>query len=166
MEKANPFLKNPFYSADVTMLVDKFRLPGMEVEALTASQRKNMEAVTAVGQLAFEGFQSLAKRQAELAKSCFESYTKGANALIGAETPEEKASKQANLVESLFKEMVSNLNELTDLTTKSADAIVHVVQTRFSEGLDEFREAAQTQKPAAAKAPAAKSPYGKTPAKF
>ena len=157
MDKANPFL-----NVDVTKLFGEFRLPEVGGDALVASQRKNMEAATAVGQLAFEGFQSLAKRQAELAKSCFESYTQGANAVVEAGTPEEKVSKQADLVESLFEEAISDLNELTDLTTKSANAIFHVVEQRFSEGLDEFRSA--VQEPAPAPAPAAAKAAATTPA--
>ena len=160
MEKANPFL-----NVDVTKLFGEFRLPEVEVETLVASQRRNMETATAVGQLAFEGFQSLAKRQAELAKGCFESCTKGANAVVEAGTPEEKASKQADLVESLFEEAVSDLNELTELTTKSANAILHVVEQRFSEGLDEFRSVVQAPKPTAEKPAAAKPAPGKAPQK-
>ena len=91
--------------------------------------------------------------------------TQPVDAVVEAGTPEEKASKQADLVESLFEEAVSDLDELTELTTKSANAIFHVVEQRFSEGLDEFRAAVQTQKPAAAKASAAKPASPKAPQK-
>ncbi|MCE2509743.1 MAG: phasin family protein [Alphaproteobacteria bacterium] len=159
MDKANPFM-----NVDVTKIFGDIRLPEVEVESLLSSQRKNLEAAAAVGQLAFDGFQLLAKRQAELAKGCFESYTQGANAVIEAGTPEEKVAKQADLVETLFEETVSDFNELTDLTRKSANAIFHVIEKRFSESLGEFRTAVNGQVKSAPKAPTAK-PASKAPAK-
>ena len=159
MDKANPFM-----NVDVTKVFGEFRMPEVEVEALLASQRKNLEAAAAVSQLAFDGFQLLTKRQAELAKGCFESYTKGASAVIEAVSPEEKVSKQADLVETIFEETISDLNEISDLTRKSANAIFHVIEKRFAEGLDEFRTAVNGQGKPAPKAPAAK-PAAKTTAK-
>jgi len=156
MEKFNPFM-----NLDATKAFGDFRLPEMNVEGFLSSQRKNLETATVLSQLAFEGLQSATKCQAELAKSCVESYTKGAEAIAEAKSPEETATKQADLVESLFEEAVTDLNELTSLTRKSANAIFHVVEQRFTEGLDEFRTAVKPN----GKAPAAKAPAAKTPAK-
>jgi len=157
--------ENPFLNVDVTKLFSEFCLLEVESDSLVTSQRNNIKAATVVGQLAFEGMQSLAKRQAELAKSSYESYTKGANAVIEADTPEKKASKQIDLVESLFEGAISNLNELTDLTRKSANTIFHVVEQRFSEGLDEFRSVIQTPVSTAEKSTTAKPTPGKAPQK-
>ena len=160
MDKVNPFL-----NVDVTKLFSEFWLPEAKSDSMVTSHRNNIKAATTVSQLAFEGLQSLAKRQAELAKSSYESYTKGANAVIEADTPEEKASKQTDLVESLFEGAISDLNELADLTRKSANAIFHVVEQRFSEGLDEFRSVIQTPVSTAENSTTAKPTPGKAPQK-
>ena len=133
---------NPFLNEDMTKLFKDFGLPKVNTEALAESQRKNLEVATAVSRLVFEGFQTLATRQSEIAKDRIESYTKSTEAIVGSKTPEEATAKQADLAESIFEETVTDAGTLTDLATKSANAIFQVVEQRFTEGLDEFRNAA------------------------
>src|ERR1700730_2491935 len=57
---------------DVTKALGDFRLPGLDVEAIVATQRKNLEALTQANQLAIEGVRALAQRQAEIAQQAFE----------------------------------------------------------------------------------------------
>ena len=45
----------PFFEMDVSKVLAEFKLPGVDVDAILASQRKNIEAVTAANQLAIEG---------------------------------------------------------------------------------------------------------------
>src|ERR1700687_3911296 len=56
---------------DVTKAFGDFRLPGLDVEAIVATQRKNLEALTQANQLAVEGVRALAQRQAEIAQQAF-----------------------------------------------------------------------------------------------
>ena len=147
---------NPFLNEDMTKLFKGFGLPNVNTEALAETQRKNLEVATAVSRLVFEGFQTLATHQSEIAKGRIESYTKGTEAIVGSKTPEEATAKQADLAESIFEETVTDAGTLTDLATKSANAIFQVVEQRFTESLDEFRNAAQQNGKAKAngKAPA------------
>ncbi|PCJ60151.1 MAG: hypothetical protein COA65_04830 [Rhodospirillaceae bacterium] len=147
---------NPFLNEEMTKLFKGFAVPQVNTDALAEIQRKNLEVATAVSRLVFEGFQSLTTRQSEIAKDRIESYTKGTEAIAGSKTPEEAATKQADLAGSLFEETVADTGTLTDLATKSATAIFEVVEQRFTEGLDEFRNAAQQNGKAKAngKAPA------------
>ena len=134
---------NPFLNEEMTKLFKGFALPQMNTETLAESQRKNLEVATAVSRLVFEGFQSLTTRQGEIAKDRIEGYTKGTEAIAGSKTPEEAVAKQADLAESIFEETVTDAGTLTDLATKSANAIFQVVEQRFTESLDEFRNAGQ-----------------------
>ncbi len=64
---------NPFGDFDFTKMMDPskmmgdFKMSGVDMEKVVSSQRKNLEALTAANQLAIEGMQAIAKRQAEIA---------------------------------------------------------------------------------------------------
>jgi hypothetical protein len=53
---------------DVTKAFGDFGLPGLDVEAIVAIQRKNLEALAQVGQLVVESVRAMAQRQAEIAQ--------------------------------------------------------------------------------------------------
>ncbi|MEW5704622.1 MAG: phasin family protein [Pseudomonadota bacterium] len=159
MEKMYPFtnvdvtkLFGDFRNTDVTKLFGDFRFPEFDIEAVLVSQRKNLEAMTTLSQLAFDGAQTLAKRQAELVKECFDCCTKGATAVFEAEALEDKAVKQVDLAKDLFEETLADLNEMADLTAKSTNAIFHVFEKRVAESLGEVRNAVQKQAKGATKA--------------
>src|SRR4029077_18597530 len=56
----------------------------LDVNWLISYQRKNIEALTAANQRAFEGAQALAKRQAEFAREAAEELQKVTKELVGA----------------------------------------------------------------------------------
>ena len=47
-------------------MLKQYKLPGVDIEALVSSQKKNVEAVLAANRIAVEGMQAIAKRQAEV----------------------------------------------------------------------------------------------------
>ena len=47
-------------------LLKQYKLPGVDVDAIVASQKKNLEALTSANRVAIEGLQAVAKRQAEI----------------------------------------------------------------------------------------------------
>ena len=51
--------QNPFFDFDFSKIVSEYKLPGVDVEALVSAQRRNIEAITAANQLAFEGLQAV-----------------------------------------------------------------------------------------------------------
>src|ERR1700730_13160509 len=81
--------------SDATKVFGDFRLPGLDVDAVVATQRKNLEALTHANQLAVEGVRALAQRQSEIAQQAFA----GASALVREWTqpgaPEERLAKTA-----------------------------------------------------------------------
>ncbi|WP_448208101.1 phasin family protein [Azospirillum sp. sgz302134] len=132
---------NPFLEFDVSKVLGDFKVPGVDVEAMLASQRKNIEALTAANQLAMEGFQAVVRRQAELLRSSVEEASNYVNQVVAAGTPEEKASKQAELVKIAFEKALANMKELSELVAKSNTEAAEVLSKRVSESLDEVKTA-------------------------
>jgi phasin family protein len=124
---------------DVTKAFGDVRLPGLDVEAIVAIQRKNLEALTQAGQLAMEGVRALAQRQAEIAQRAFAD----ASALLHAWTqpgaPEDRLAKHADVAKQAFEKGLADARELGELTTKASTDVLSVITKRVSESLDEAR---------------------------
>ena len=111
MAKANAgffdpdFMKMPdlaqFYTdfnrsfAEYGKLFGNGKLPGFDVDTLIAVQRKNIEALTAANQVAFEGVQTLANRQIEIARKTAEEMSQVAKEFTATGTPEDKLARHA-----------------------------------------------------------------------
>src|SRR5690242_16910000 len=100
---------NPFGDFDFSKMIDASRLlgdlkvPGVDVEAVMASQRRNLEALSEANKLAVEGLQAVAKRQAEIFRQMMEETSQAMRDMMTAGSPEDKASRQAELVKEGFK---------------------------------------------------------------
>ena len=72
-----PFMNMDFgkmFNVDVSKMMKDFKMPGVNMDQMMATHRKNMEAFTAANQLAAEGFQAVAKRQTEIMKEGLEEF--------------------------------------------------------------------------------------------
>jgi len=112
-----------------------------DVEGFVASQRKNVEALTAANQLAFEGVQALVRRQAEIVHENVEVLTKITRELTAAGSPDDKLAKQTQLAKEAFENALGHVRELTGLVQKSSSQAVDVLSKRVADNLDEVKAA-------------------------
>src|SRR3954464_16064123 len=140
MAKANPFFDVDMSKfTDVSKLISEFKLPGVDVESVVASQQKNIQALTAANQLAFEGFQAVARRQSEIVRQTMEQASAIMTELMAAGSPEDKVAKQADLVKLAFEKALANARELAELVAKSNSEAADVINKRVSESLEEVK---------------------------
>lgn len=140
---SNPFFETDFSKyMDVSKMMDMSKLMGdfkmPNVEALMACQRKNVEAVTSANQMAMESIQTFVQRQADIARQSFEAAMAMIQAVMNAQTPEEKMAKQTDAMKDAMERCVSNLKELTDMATRSQYQAMDAISSRVSESLDEI----------------------------
>lgn len=132
---------NPFLEFDFTKFAADFKVPGVDVNDLMITQKKNLEAVTKASQVAFEGLQAVAQRQAEIFKAVIDDASKAARDMT--ETPTENpfgtAAKQADLAKKTYEDAAANIKELLEMLQKSNEEAVGLINNRFSEGLDELK---------------------------
>ncbi|MEI8395943.1 MAG: phasin family protein [Rhodospirillaceae bacterium] len=131
----------PFFEMDVSKMLAEFKMPGVDVDAILASQRKNIEAVTAANQLAIEGMQAVVRRQAEILRQTMEETGSILTEVLGAGSPEDKVAKQAELVKSAFEKALGNMKELAEMVAKSNTEAANVISKRVSESLEELKGA-------------------------
>jgi phasin family protein len=125
---------------DVTKMIGEFKVPGVDIETLVASQRKNIEALTQANKLAFEGLQAMFKRQVEIARQSIEESTAVARQLVDNGTPQEKAVRQTELTKEAFEQALANSRELSEIIAKSNAEAFELLNKRFFAILDEIKD--------------------------
>lgn len=128
---------NPF-GFDFEKMMSDFKMPGVDVEAMVESQRRNFEAMTALNQQAIEGAQAVARRQAEIMQTLMGEASTAATEVANL-SPEERVSKQAELTRLAFERAVTNMRELSEMVSKSQNEAVETINGRVSESLKEIQ---------------------------
>ncbi|HLG86984.1 MAG TPA: phasin family protein [Alphaproteobacteria bacterium] len=136
----------PFFETDFTKIFGEFRVPNFDVETILATQRRNIEAVTAANQLVIEGIQALLKREAEILRQTIEESSSVLKDLMGTGAPEEKLAQQTDLLKRSFEKAIANLRELVEMAAKSNTDATDVLTKRIGESLTELKAAVQKVK--------------------
>jgi len=149
---------DPFFNFDITKMmsdfdptkivdefskmVGQYKLPGVDADALVASQRRNVEAMTSANLAAFEGVQAVAKRQAEILQETMNEVATAFDAVSKSGSPQAAAAKQAELAKDAFEKALANMRELAEMVAKSNQEATQAINGRISETLDEVKELA------------------------
>lgn len=146
MAKTNPFADfDPTKMFDPKMfdpskLFGDFKMPGVDMEKVVSSQRRNLEALTAANQLAAQAFQAIGKRQAEILRQTMEQTSQAMREVMTAGSPEQKAARQTELAKEAFERAIANMRELAEMVTKAQGEANEVISKRVSETLDEVKD--------------------------
>ena len=124
----------------------QFRLPGVNIESVVESQKKNLEALTSANRVAFEGMQAVAKRQAEILQETMNEASKAVDSVAKAGSPPEMAAKQLEIAKQAFDKAIGNMRELAEMVSKANEAAANTVNGRISATLDEIKELALSYK--------------------
>jgi phasin family protein len=130
--------KQSFLDYDMTKAFSAFSFPGFSVEAVMASQRKNVEAFTQANQLAIEGIQAFARRQVELAREAFEGAPTFFKELSQPTPPQERMAKSAEFAKATFEKNLATAKELGELVTKANAEAFNVITKRVTESFEEM----------------------------
>lgn len=129
---------NPF-DFDFTKLMGDLKVPGVDVEGLLASQKKNLDAMTAANKVAFDSMQAVMKRQGELFRQAMEEASSAAASLSSTGPLPEKMAKQTELTKEAFERAVANAKEVAEMLARSNSEVAQVVQTRVTEAMNEIK---------------------------
>lgn len=111
----------------------------VDVDALIATQRRNVEALTAANQVAADGVKSFTTRQTEIVRGVFDDYAKAMNSLIGVSDPQTGAEKQAELAKVSFEKSVDSVRELAEIATETQTKTLDLLNKRVTESLNEVQ---------------------------
>ena len=129
---------------DLRRLFAEMKFPAVpDMEAFTTAARRNMEALAAANRIALEGAQAVARRNMEIMQQSMAEMTEAVRALSGADAPQAKAARQAELIKRAYEHAVANLKELKDLIQRSNEEALTLLNRRFTEAMDEVKAMAE-----------------------
>jgi phasin family protein len=128
----------------VTKLLKQFKLPGVDINALIATQRKDIEALAAANKQAYEGVQSLAKRQTEILRETMEAWQAAAKELAG-KSLSESVEIRTELAKSALGKALGNMRELAEMATTSQTQVLDGIKKRAQENLAELKKLLQPE---------------------
>lgn len=140
VKKPETLLDFDLSKLDITKYIGDFKVPGVDVDSLVASQRKNIEALTQANKLAFEGVQAVFKRQVEILRQAIEEGSSVAKELTEAGSPQDKAIRQTELTKDTFERALANARELSEIIAKSNSEAFDLLNKRFTQILDEVKD--------------------------
>jgi phasin family protein len=129
------------FDFDITKYMGDFKVPGVDVESLVSSQRRNIEALTQANRLAYDGLQAVLKRQAEILRQTMDEVSQVTKDIAEPGSPQDKAAKQTDLAKDAFERSLSNMRELAEMIAKANNEAFDLLNKRFTQNLDEMRDA-------------------------
>jgi phasin family protein len=128
--------------ADLGKMVEKFKLPGIDVNAIVESQRKDMEALAEANRQAYEGIKALAQRRNEILKEALVRWQEAMKDASGNDV----LSKQAEHARKGIQKAIADIRELAEMEAASRKKAWKVVQDRFEENLANLKTLLQPKK--------------------
>ena len=129
--------KMPFTDFDPARFMADFKIPAFDAEGAMALHRKNVEAMTAAGQTAFEGAGAVMRRQGELAREAVEASAANMNMFFGDASFEDKAERSAALVKGAWESAVAGAGELAEMSTRTGRDVFGMLDKRVRDAMDE-----------------------------
>ncbi len=129
--------KMPFADFDPARFMTDFKIPAFDAEGAMALHRKNVEAMTAAGQTAFEGAGAVVRRQGELAREAVEASAANMNMFFGDASFEDKAERSAALVKGAWESAVAGAGELAEMSTRTGRDVFGMLDKRVRDAMDE-----------------------------
>lgn len=129
---------------DFSKLIEQFKLPGIDLNALMEARRKDIEALAAANRTALEGAQALSQKQAEILRTTMDqlqSFVKQMTA-TGTATP----ASAGELVQQTLQRAFASMRELAETAYKSQSDAFAVVNQRVQENIQELKALLQPKK--------------------
>ncbi len=124
---------------DVSRISSAFGVPRFDLETMATAQRRNVEALSAVCQLAFDCCQASAQRQAQVFRDTAEELVGSFRKLSGTETPQVQAASQLEAGRQALERGMGSLRELAELIAKTNTNAFEIINKRASTCIEELQ---------------------------
>jgi phasin family protein len=122
------------------------QMPGVDVDAILAHHRKNLEALEKSARATAEGASSVMHKQREMLQETLAEITDMAKHLRSTGTPQEAMSRQAEFARKSFEAALKNASDVAEMVRKSSTDSFEILRARIREGADEIREGYEKRK--------------------
>lgn len=120
-KQAQPF-------SDVTAMISKFDIPGIDMAAIVEARRKDIQALVDANTATLESMQALASKQTEMLGQAMQGMQDAAKNFVGVSNPAD-AGKQGEVIRKGFEKTLANMKELAEMAQHAqSDAMVRIAQ--------------------------------------
>ena len=138
---AEQFFNPSKIAEDLVSRLRTLAVPGVDVEAVMASQRKNIEALASASRSTLDGAHAVSRRQAEILHETMSQTAQSLEALAKTGSPVDVATKQIELMRAGFEKALGNMRELAEMVSKAQQGAVDAISQRVAQSLNEFKQA-------------------------
>ena len=131
--------QNPFMNMDFSKMLENYKLPGVDMDALVAAQKKNIEALTKANQTAFDGAQAVAKRQMEILQKTMEDLQSMSKDAMAQGEPQDKMKGQADAMKTALETAIKNMREIAEMMAKANTEAYEHINKRVTESMEEIQ---------------------------
>jgi phasin family protein len=125
--------------AQLTQVFGEYSFPGIDIDTLLESNRKNVEALGAANKRMLENAEAVMRHQGEMLRQTLEEASNALKALSSAESPRAMAEKEGELFRLIILRTLDNMREVADMTTQSSREAFDTVNARLRENADDIK---------------------------
>ncbi len=122
-------------------------VPGVNMDALVASQRENLEALSAANRATMEGIKEVGEWQMKILQQTMQELTAAMGSLANVDSPPQMVAVETELAKKTFETAVSNMRELAEIVTRANQQAIDAIVNRIPASLDEIREVLKLPQP-------------------
>lgn len=125
---------NPF--ADFSKILERFKVPGVDLSAIVDSGRKDMEALVEANKAAYQGLQALARKQSELLTETMQKVQDAARQATGLPAD----AKSADVAREAYTKTLAHMKEMAEIVRSSQAEAMTKVADRAIEHLQDLKK--------------------------
>ena len=124
---------------DLGKLLEQFKLPGIDINAMMEWQRKDMEALAEANRQAYAGIQALAQRRAEILRDTLAQWQQALGSVAG----QDALARQSEAAQQGIQQAIANFRELAEMEAQARNNAWKVVQDRLQENMANLQKLVQ-----------------------
>ena len=142
MSKATtPDFPNPFGTFDE--LLKQFKVPGVDVNAIIESRRKDMDALIAANQATAAAMQQVAMKQTEILTQALQAAQESALTLAKGVGGAIDPVKQADLTRKAYEKALADMKEVGEIAQKAQTTAMSGITARAQQSVQEMTKLMQ-----------------------
>lgn len=122
---------------DVPALLDKLRLPGIDLAGLVESRNKDLQALLAANGQAWRGVDAVVRRQGEMLAEAMKQVGENARETLDAKGAKARVDHVGSHARAVFGRVLADMKELAELSARSQQQVVDTLNKRLRDGIGE-----------------------------
>ncbi|HMW54371.1 MAG TPA: TIGR01841 family phasin [Accumulibacter sp.] len=127
-------------SEELLNIMAGLKVPGVNMDAVVAIQRENLEALSASNRAALAGMKAVGEWQVKILQETMQGLTTAISNLTKGGSPQEIAAAEAELARKAFETAVGEMRELAEIVGKANRQASEAIAKRIPASLNEIKD--------------------------